>query len=89
MIHFREHFGLCSQAKEGDVISTTSSISTYRLLCAESPLFCQECAGYDDERTDSDRYAELRALVEAWISTHTGLPFANEAWQALFDWRHR
>ncbi len=64
MIHFREHFGLCSQAKEGDVISTTSSISTYRLLCAESPLFCQECAGYDDERTDSERYAELRKLVD-------------------------
>lgn len=84
MIHFREHFGLCSQAKEGDVISTTSSISTYRLLCAESPLFCQECAGFDDERTDSERYAELRKLVECW---QKNLGQAHK--DALIQWKHR
>ena len=84
MIHFREHFGLCSQAKEGDVISTTSSISTYRLLCAESPLFCQECAGFDDKRTDSERYAELRKLVECW---QKNLGQAHK--DALIQWKHR
>jgi hypothetical protein len=36
-----------------------------------------------DKRTDSDRYAELRKLVEAWQSHITGSS------QALADWRHR
>ena len=34
-------------------------------------------------RSDSDRYAELRLLVEAWQSHTTGSS------QALADWRHR
>ena len=36
-----------------------------------------------ETRTDSDRYAELRKLVEAWQSHTTGSS------QALADWRHR
>lgn len=35
------------------------------------------------ERTDSDRYAELRALVEAWQSHQAGSS------TALAEWRHR
>ena len=38
-----------------------------------------ECNG----RSDSDRYAELRKLVEAWQSHTTGSS------QTLADWRHR
>jgi len=34
-------------------------------------------------RTDSDRYAELRALVEAWQSHQAGSS------TALAEWRHR
>ena len=33
-------------------------------------------------RTDSDRYAELRALVEAWQNSRSGIV-------PLLDWRHR
>jgi hypothetical protein len=33
-------------------------------------------------RTDSDRYAELRALVEAWQTNRAGIG-------PLLDWRHR
>ena len=38
-----------------------------------------KCTG----RTDSDRYAELRRLVEAWQSHTTGSS------QTLADWSHR
>lgn len=33
-------------------------------------------------RTDSDRYAELRELVEAWQNSRSGI-------LPLLDWRHR
>jgi len=36
-----------------------------------------------DKRTDSDRYAELRALVESWQSHQAGSS------TALAEWRHR
>jgi len=36
-----------------------------------------------DKRTDSDRYAELRALVEAWQSHQAASS------TALAEWRHR
>lgn len=36
-----------------------------------------------DKRTDSDRYAELRKLVEAWQSHQAGSS------TALADWRHK
>ena len=36
-----------------------------------------------DKRTDSDRYAELRKLVEAWQSHTVGSS------QTLAEWRHR
>lgn len=34
------------------------------------------------DRSDSDRYAELRALVEAWQNNRAGIG-------PLLDWRHR
>ena len=36
-----------------------------------------------DPRTDTERYAELRALVEAWQSHQAGSS------TALAEWRHR
>ena len=45
-----------------------------------------------DKRTDSDRYAELRALVEAWkdhVTGPTGPAVYHDTDAALIDWRHR
>jgi hypothetical protein len=77
-------------ARQGVVTDSEAQTGEeYRALLEDFPgTYCAECDP-GPIRTDSDRYAELRELVEAWIATHTGLPFANEAWQALFDWRHR
>ena len=41
-----------------------------------------------DPRTDSDRYAELRKLVEA-VQIDSKLGTARAALDALLDWRHR
>lgn len=45
------------------------------------------CSG---ERTDSQRYAELRILVEMWRATRTeSHASADEASERLTHWRHR
>ena len=43
----------------------------------------KESAPKPDTRSDSDRYAELRALVEAWQSHQAGSS------TALAEWNHR
>lgn len=52
----------------------------------------KESAPKPDTRTDSDRYAELRALVEAWkdhVTGPTGPAVYHDTDAALIDWRHR
>ena len=48
-------------------------------------LKCRDLASAEElnYRSDSDRYAELRKIVEEWQSHITGSS------QALADWRHR
>ena len=55
------------------------------ILCAKAArlVLAKESAPKPDTRTDSARYAELRALVEAWQSHQAGSS------TALADWRHR
>ena len=58
-------------------------------LAKESAPKPPACKG---ERTDSDRYAELRALVEAWkdhVTGPTGPAVYHDTDAALIDWRHR
>ena len=62
---------------------------------ANSDWYCSDCARAarlalakesapkHDTRTDADRYAELRALVEAWQSHQAGSS------TALAEWNHR
>ena len=53
--------------------------------CAKAArlVLAKESAPKPDTRTDSDRYAELRALVEVWQSHQAGSS------TALADWKHR
>jgi hypothetical protein len=57
-------------------VSADTDFATFKAHQLADP---DECNG----RTDSDRYAELRKLVEAWQSHITGSS------QALADWSHR
>lgn len=56
----------------------------WRKLASNPPGFCGE------KRTDTDRYAELRALVEAWQKWQRD-PHYNQvdACERLIDWSHR
>ena len=53
--------------------------------CAKAArlVLAKESAPKPDTRTDSDRYAELRKLVEAWQSHQAGSS------TALAEWNHR
>ena len=57
--------------------------------CAKAArlALAKESAPKPDSRTDSDRYAELRALVEAYQNAKS---YEDDApLQALRDWSHR
>ena len=66
MIHFGLAFNVCPDRKRGDTRSNAIGLVQFQRLRKEHPeSYCARCAG-EQPRTDSDRYAELRALVEAW-----------------------
>ena len=73
-----------------ELLSDVTSLDDFRELCRWRPaVYCCECAEASVAlpRTDSDRYAELRKLVEAWQSAKSyddDVPL-----QALRDWSHR
>ena len=86
--------GRDSASFEREVIVT--SATSFNGSAAKNPdWYCKDCAKAarlalaaesapkPDARTDSDRYAELRKLVEAWQSHTVGSS------QTLADWRHR
>ena len=82
MVHF---FGNPNcPARHGVVTdSEAPSEEVFRSLLAEFPRdYCSACVS-SSARSDSDRYAELRKLVEAWQSHTTGSS------QTLAEWRHR
>ena len=63
----------------------TASPDHYCTHCTKAArlALAAESAPKRDARTDSDRYAELRKLVEAWQSHTTGSS------QTLAEWSHR
>ena len=74
------HFNLdCPQRSDALSVASCASLDVFVALARANPdNYCATCM-----RTDSDRYAELRKLVEAW-QLHT----AGSS-QALADWIHR
>ena len=71
-------------ARQGVVTDSEAQTGEeYRALLEEFPgAYCAECDP-GPIRTDSDRYAELRLLVESWQSHTTGSS------QTLAEWSHR
>ena len=70
MIHFGLAFNVCPDRKRGDTRSNAIGLVQFQRLRKEHPeSYCARCAG-EQPRTDSERYAELRALVEAWQTAH-------------------
>ena len=66
MLHFHDN-PACATLKldPTPLISSVQSLDWYRSWWRSQPYeYCAECA--TNSRTDSERYAELRALVEAW-----------------------
>lgn len=66
---------ICGQVKRWD---------GFRWLYRKQGQLVRERPACKGERTDSDRYAELRALVEAWQKEPSGYTLTP-----LLDWRHR
>lgn len=65
---------ICGQVKRWD---------GFRWLYRKQGQLVRERPVCKGERTDTERYAELRALVEAWQSHQAGSS------TALAEWRHR
>jgi len=64
-------------------VSADTDFATFKAHQLADP---DECNG----RTDSDRYAELRKLVEAWKREEVINPAViSDAERALFAWSHR
>ena len=79
MVHFDEE---CPQKECGHSLSSTDNLETYREYAKTWPSFyCKACV---KRRTDSERYAELRKLVECW---QKNLGQAHK--DALIQWKHR
>ena len=82
MIHYADNPSCSALRNDKAPHLMSSSPGMFRNWQRASPSdYCAECAS--DARTDSDRYAELRKLVEAWQSHTVGSS------QALADWSHR
>ena len=74
-----------------EILSDVTSLDDFRELFRWRPaVYCCECAEASIAlpRTDSDRYAELRKLVEA-VQIDSKIGTARAALDALLDWRHQ
>ena len=72
MIHFAGN-PQCPQLQGGGQLSSASTHEEYRKIFDLTPIpdrYCKICVSIQAPRTDSDRYTELRKLVEAWQEAH-------------------
>ena len=86
MFHFRS-IPMCS-ARHTDTnarLSACPDLDTFRRCSSINPNYCAECAGI---RTDSDRYVELRKLVELWQHSDNQRDHQERA-ALLLNWKHR
>mgnify|MGYP001233727988 CR=1 FL=1 len=82
MFHFSGNPTCSSRTSDTKArVSVAPDLDAFRDCQNTNARYCAECAGI---RSDSDRYAELRKLVEAWQS------IANQATKdRLLAWRHQ
>ena len=84
MIHFHGNPN-CGSRGSRDITSTAEDLEEYSNLHRSDPWrYCSECLTPESIRTDSERYAELRKLVECW---QKNLGQAHK--DALIQWKHR
>jgi len=90
MMHFHRECPIRQRARAANshhewLSSDSHTPEDFRELHAKEPTrYCSLCLTI---RTDSNRYAELRALVEAYQSAKS---YEDDApLQALRDWSHR
>lgn len=84
MIHFHGNPN-CGSRGSRDITSTAEDLEEYSNLYRSDPWrYCSECLTPESIRTDSERYAELRKLVECW---QKNLGQAHK--DALIQWKHR
>lgn len=90
MMHFYRECPIRQRARAANshhewLSSDSHTIDDFRELHAKEPTrYCSLCLTV---RTDSERYAELRKLVEAY---QTAKSYEDDApLQALRDWSHR
>jgi len=89
MIHFPANPSCVTRSKDNDArISRVADLDEFRDWRRTFPeAYCPECANEAKVRTDSERYAELRKLVEAYQNAKS---YEDDApLQALRDWSHR
>ena len=90
----RHYVQACGRAYRGSTYAESAAVYVsyvtkdpewhcYDCARAARLVLAKESAPKPDTRTDSDRYAELRALVEAWQSHQAGSS------TALAEWNHR
>ena len=91
----------CGRSGVREIITTSAlafDVSVFRNTtwycsdCAKAArlALAKESAPKPDSRTDSDRYAELRALVEAWQKWQREPQYDQaDASERLMDWSHR
>lgn len=91
MFHFSGNPTCSERTSDADArVSVAPDLKTFRDCQIVNARYCAECAGI---RSDSDRYAELRKLVEdcqreAMDSASPVVMFDN-ALRLVLDWRHR
>jgi hypothetical protein len=90
MLHFIDN-PTCAALKL-DKDPRISSVKSFHWFCSwqrsHPDKYCAECAA--TSRTDSERYAELRALVEAWQHWQREPRYDQaDAPERLMDWSHR
>lgn len=84
MIHFHGNPN-CGSRGSRDITSTADDLEEYSNLYRSDPWrYYSECLTPESIRTDSERYAELRKLVECW---QKNLGQAHK--DALIQWKHR
>jgi hypothetical protein len=88
MIHFAGKPDCAIRTKDGTGhVSRVTDLDEFREWWRSLPAaYCSECANEPTPRTDSDRYAELRKLVEAYQNAKCYED--DEPLKALREWSH-
>ena len=94
LTHWGERSGLryCNHAKIAAPCSPTEFLQMSDLCrkCERGARIRLGCAKQNPIRTDSDRYAELRKLVEAWQQWQREPRYdPDNAPERLLEWSHR